>query len=166
MASNVDKARRPKRSQVTSGCNGSSAKSPVDCYITRGLLENRCSWMSSVPGIEPRHAYWAETCAAGNSLEQFGDLRSVARSCHISQWNYPDNREDLSEEEPERQCQGRHSDKFIVNTVEAFNNLPGTLTDRPRAFPYLFPVRPSNELTFDDLVQHIVRREPQVSTVT
>ncbi|KAJ7984370.1 hypothetical protein DPEC_G00361850 [Dallia pectoralis] len=68
MASNVDKARRPKRRQVTSGCNGSSAKSPVDCYITRGLLESR--------------------------------------SCHISQWNYPDNREDLGEEEPERQCQG------------------------------------------------------------
>ncbi|KAJ8009774.1 hypothetical protein DPEC_G00067710 [Dallia pectoralis] len=74
----------------------------------------------------------------------------------FSQWNYPDNREDLGEEEPERQCQGAGmesdsdrnestrkegdeacysakspppqvdtSDKFIVNTVEAFNNLPG-----------------------------------------
>ncbi|KAJ8009778.1 hypothetical protein DPEC_G00067750 [Dallia pectoralis] len=310
MASNVDKARRPKRRQVTSGCNGSSAKSPVDCYITRGLLENEWHvWNTSPGALKLRSGDTVHTrvvtsdfdgstvllarvladvnvpgsgaaacvlgrdmCFTDNSLEQFGDLRSVAtqvdfvdmcmskgvkctsflehytqnpddeelrlgsRVCSLfvhtvremlsrrydimhhyplynrvlglhyadgssseppemkdviatgglldrsaadhqslhgislvgldhvtfSQWNYPDNREDLSEEEPEPNVKVDTSDKFIVNTVEAFNNLPGTLTDRPRAFPYLFTVRPSNELTFDDLVQYcqVRTREP------
>lgn len=47
---------------------------------------------------------------------------------------------------------------YAVTTLETFNNLPGTLTDRPRAFPYTFTVFTSHDLTFDQLVNYCITR--------
>ena len=45
-----------------------------------------------------------------------------------------------------------------VNTFETFNNLLGTLTDRPTAFPYIFTLHMSADLTFDGLVNYCIKR--------
>lgn len=50
------------------------------------------------------------------------------------------------------------SETFTANTLETFNNLPGTLTDRPEAFPYIFTMHTRNDLTFDDLVNYCLTR--------
>ena len=43
-------------------------------------------------------------------------------------------------------------------TVNTFNNLAGTLTDGPRAFPYSFSVHMGHDLKFDDLVNYCLTR--------
>ena len=50
------------------------------------------------------------------------------------------------------------SDTFTVNTFKTFNNLSGTLMDRPSAFPYIFTLHVSGDLTFDDLVDYCINR--------
>lgn len=46
-------------------------------------------------------------------------------------------------------------------TIHWFNNHPGTLTDRPAAFPCRFAVHVGQGVTFNDLIQYCVTREPQ-----
>lgn len=46
-------------------------------------------------------------------------------------------------------------------TIHWINNHPGTLTDRPAAFPYRFAVHVGQGVTFNDLIQYCVTREPQ-----
>lgn len=58
--------------------------------------------------------------------------------------------------------EGVESERFPAGTLETFNNLPGTLTDRPGASPYMCALRLSNALTFDNLVNYCTKltREP------
>lgn len=43
-------------------------------------------------------------------------------------------------------------------TYHEFNNLAGTLTDGPKAFPYAFTVRTTGEVNFNDLVNYCLNR--------
>ncbi|KAK7915595.1 hypothetical protein WMY93_011356 [Mugilogobius chulae] len=93
----------------------------------------------------------------------------------FSKWNYPDTR--LPRQSDENPCkpwqpvdtgvEDQHlssalphvrnvkSEMFIATTMERFNSLSGTLTDRDTGFPYLFTVFVGNDnVSFDDLVNY------------
>lgn len=73
-------------------------------------------------------------------LTTLDELREIKSPCTLS----PCLREDVSE-------------IVTVKNVEAFNNLTGTLTDRPSTFPYIFTVHTRDNLTFDNLVDYCLK---------
>ncbi|KAE8277816.1 hypothetical protein D5F01_LYC24143 [Larimichthys crocea] len=54
---------------------------------------------------------------------------------------------------------------FTANMLKTFNNHPGTLTDRPGAFPYMFKMHTSGDLKFDDLVNYCITRSAHAESI-
>lgn len=140
--------------------------------VTEGLLDRSVEDHQSIHGIPlvgVDHILFSKWNYPDDREER--DRRDRDAREERSSTRHEDKRDtrDAVEDAAERQNEGDRSnvepcprketsETFTANTLQAFNNLAGTLTDGPRAFPYVFTVHVKDNLTFDDLLKYCQKR--------
>lgn len=119
-----------------------------------------CQAMSS----ETRASSHTQELGASSDVSPGGELRCEdAPHAPREEWTENDlaRGSDLESREQPREVSPMTPEQELSHghmSVHSFNNHPGTLTDRPTAFPYSYTVYTGRGVTFNDLVDYCVTR--------